>query len=75
MDEPKFIMTGRMDSTGKLEAAIIKKISDRISLRLSSFFFNSNPQAAQVHLDMDYTGNDFIHTFKIGTGLMSFNYM
>ena len=39
-------MTGRMDSTGKLEAAIIKKINDWVSLRLSAFYMNSDPMHA-----------------------------
>ena len=28
-----------------------------------------------MHLDIDYTGDDFVHTLKFGTGLMSFNHM
>ena len=64
-----------MDTTGKLEAAIIKKVNDFISLRGSAFYMNSDPQNAQMHLDMDITGDDYVHTLKLGTGLMSFNMM
>jgi mitochondrial import receptor subunit TOM40 len=32
-DSPKFILTGRWDSSGKLEAGIIKKINEMFSLR------------------------------------------
>jgi len=36
-------MTSRMDSTGKLEAAFIKKINEMVNLRLSAFYLNSDP--------------------------------
>ena len=36
-------MTGRMDSGGRLEAAIIKKINEWISLRFTAFYMNSDP--------------------------------
>lgn len=36
-------MTGRWDSTGKLEAAIIKKLNDMFNLRFSAFYLNSDP--------------------------------
>lgn len=68
-------MTARMDSQGKLEAAIIKKINEMISLRFSAFFMNSDPLNSQMHLDVDITGDDYVHTIKWGTGLLSFNMM
>lgn len=34
--KPSLILTGRWDSTGKLEAAIIKKLRDNIQLRFSA---------------------------------------
>jgi len=36
-------MTGRMESSGKLEAAIIKKMNEFISFRGSAFYINSDP--------------------------------
>lgn len=42
-DQPSFIMTGRMDSTGKLEAAFIKKINEMFNFRLSAYYMNSDP--------------------------------
>jgi mitochondrial import receptor subunit TOM40 len=68
-------MTGRMESSGKLEAAFIKKINDWVSLRLSAFYMNSDPLNSQMHLDVDLTGNDYVHTIKFGTGLYSVNMM
>jgi mitochondrial import receptor subunit TOM40 len=56
MDQPKFIMTGRFDSSGKLEAAIIKKLSDRLNLRLSAIYPNSDILYSQMHLDLDIEG-------------------
>lgn len=34
MDEPSYIVTGRMDTTGRLEATIIKKLNNYITFRL-----------------------------------------
>jgi len=28
-----------------------------------------------MHLDLDVSGDDYVHTIKYGTGLYSFNYM
>lgn len=36
---------------------------------------NSDPNNAQMHLDLDVTGDDYVHTIKFGTGLYSFNHM
>lgn len=68
-------MTGRMDSTGKLEAAFIKKINEMFNFRISAFYLNSDPLNSQMHLDVDITGDDYVHTVKWGTGLLSFNMM
>ncbi|CAD8131760.1 unnamed protein product [Paramecium pentaurelia] len=74
-DQPTYIMTGRWDSTGKLEAAIIKKLNEMFNFRFSAFYLNSDPLNAQMHLDCDITGEDYVHSIKIGTGLYSFNMM
>jgi mitochondrial import receptor subunit TOM40 len=75
MPSPKFIMTGRMESTGKLEAAIIKPLGDKINIRLTSQYQNSDVNYAQMHLDVDYEGDDYTHTFKYGSGMWGFNFM
>ena len=36
---------------------------------------NSDPLNAQIHLDLDISGDDYVHTVKLGTGLWSFNMM
>lgn len=36
---------------------------------------NSDPLNAQIHLDLDISGDDYVHTVKFGTGLWSFNMM
>jgi mitochondrial import receptor subunit TOM40 len=46
MDQPKYIMTGRWDTTGKLEAALIKQLNNYVNLRGSAFFMNSDPNNA-----------------------------
>lgn len=68
-------MTGRMESSGRLEAAIIKKVNEWLSLRFASFYMNSDPLNSQMHLDVDITGDDYVHTIKYGTGLFSVNMM
>lgn len=59
MDQPKYIMTGRLDNNGKLEAAIIKKINDRVTLRLNAMYPNSDINYSQVNLDVDIEGHYF----------------
>lgn len=74
-DQPNYIMTGRWDSSGKLEAAIIKKLNEMFNFRLSAYYMNSDPNNSQMHFDVDVTGEDYVHTIKYGTGLYSFNHM
>jgi len=42
MDAPKVIMTGRIDSSGKLETGIIKQWNEMVTLRLSALYPNSD---------------------------------
>ena len=56
MDQPKYILTARLDNNGKLEAAIIKKISDRVTLRLNAMYPNSDINYSQLNLDIDIEG-------------------
>ena len=56
MDQPRFIMTGRIDNNGKLEAAIIKKLSDRVTLRMNAMYPNSDINYSQLNLDVDIEG-------------------
>ena len=62
MDQPKFIMTGRIDNNGKLEAAIIKKINDRVTMRLNAMYPNSDVNYSQINLDVDIEGNLISHS-------------
>ena len=55
-DQPKIIITGRMDSNGKLDAAIIKKYNDRVTFRLSAMYPNTDVAFSQMHLDVDIDG-------------------
>ncbi|CAD8170352.1 unnamed protein product [Paramecium pentaurelia] len=74
-DHPTYVMTGRWDSSGKLEAAIIKRLNEMFNFRFSAFYLNSDPLNSQMHLDCDIKGEDYVHSIKIGTGLYSFNMM
>jgi mitochondrial import receptor subunit TOM40 len=75
-NSPSIIMTGRWDSTGKLEAAMIKKFNDQITFRLTSgFLAGSDLTYSQMHLDCDIEGEDYSHTIKYGTGLFSMSHM
>ena len=56
MDQPNIILTGRMESSGKLEAAIIKKLNDRLTLRLNGMYPNSDINYSQMTLDLDIDG-------------------
>jgi mitochondrial import receptor subunit TOM40 len=72
---PAFILTGRMDSAGKLESAFMKNFDERTQLRVQAMFPNSDVNYAQMHADLEYEGDDYVHTFKYGTNMWGFNYM
>jgi mitochondrial import receptor subunit TOM40 len=66
-------LTGRLDSTGKLETAVIKQFNERTQLRVSAMFFDSDHP--MVHADLEYDGDDYTHSFKYGSNMWGFNYM
>jgi len=72
---PAFILTGRMDSMGKLESAFMKNFDERTQLRVSAMFPNADVNYAVMHCDLEYEGDDYVHTFKYGTNIWGFNYM
>lgn len=49
-------MTGRQDSTGKLEAVIMKNLSKNANLRLNAGYLNSDVNYAQASLDLNLEG-------------------
>lgn len=70
-------MTRRYESSGKVDAAVIKKLNDQFQLRLTSQLANGDAanQMNAVHLELDIEGEDYVSTIKYGTGLMSGSYM
>jgi len=72
---PSYILTGRMDSMGKLESAFMKNFDERTQLRVNAAFPNSDVNMAMLHADLEYEGDDYVHTFKYGTNMWGFNFM
>lgn len=68
-------MTGRLDSNGKLEAVIMKKLSNLMNLRFNAGYLNSDINYAQVSLDLNLDGDDYTHSFKIGNQVNSVSMM
>lgn len=60
------IMTGRIDTTGKLEAVIMKKLTNNTNLRLNAGYLNSDINYAQVSLDLNIDGDDYASSIKLG---------
>ncbi len=56
---PAFILTGRMDSAGKLESAFMKNFDERTQLRIQAMFPAPDINYAQIHADLEYEGNGF----------------
>jgi mitochondrial import receptor subunit TOM40 len=54
--KPSMILTGRVDSGGKLDAVLIKPIDDKIQLRVSAMFPNTDMNYAMLHADLDVEG-------------------
>ncbi|EGR29837.1 hypothetical protein IMG5_147660 [Ichthyophthirius multifiliis] len=74
--KPKFILTGRMDSDGKLDAAIIKQLSKNWNFTFASNFpFGSDTSVSQVNVDLNYEDNNSITSFKYTTGALGFGHM
>lgn len=68
-------MTGRLDTQGKLEAVIMKKLTNHTSLRLNAGYLNSDVNYAQVSLDLNVDGDDYCHSFKLGNQVNSVSMM
>lgn len=72
---PSFTLSGRMESTGKLEAVFNKHFDERTQMRVSAIFPNSDLNHAMMHCDLEYEGDDYVHTFKYGTNMWGLNFM
>lgn len=74
--EPNYVLTGRWNSTGFLEGAIIKKLSEGVTLRYTSHKAGfMKPTDTQAMLDLDVEGDDWNSSFRLGTGQISANLM
>lgn len=51
-----FVMSGRMDTAGKLEAAFMKSLDEKTQLRLTAMLPNSDVNFAAMHCDLEYEG-------------------
>jgi len=58
MENPIFIMTGRWDSSGKLDSTIIKKFNDWLTFRLTAGYpTGAEVEYAQMFLEADIDGS------------------
>jgi len=60
---PKLILTGRIDSAGKLEGALIKPFDEKTQLRVTAMFPTSDMNYSMIHCDLDYEGMEYFETF------------
>jgi mitochondrial import receptor subunit TOM40 len=54
VQQPKLIMTGRVDTSGKVESVIMKKLTDGVNLRFNAGFLNSDVNYAQAGFDLNF---------------------
>lgn len=70
-----------MDSGGKLEAVIMKKLTESMNIRFNAGYLNSDINYAQVSLDLNIDGyflslgNDYTHSLKLGNQVNSMSMM
>lgn len=72
-DQPSVIMMGKSENTGRLEAVLIKKVSDALSLKFQAFYPNSMVEHAYLTYEADYHGADFNSNFKYNNAFQSMN--
>ena len=57
-------MTGRFDSNGKVEAVIIRRLSNTSNLRFNAGFLNSDTNYANVSLDLNIDSKNYLYYFR-----------
>jgi hypothetical protein len=58
-------MTGKSENTGRLEAAIIKQVSDALTLKFMAYYPNQQVEHAHITYEADYHGVDFNSNLKL----------
>lgn len=73
---PRYLLSARLDSTGKLDASYLKFFNKNWNLQFHSQFpFGADVKAAQVNADLNYENDDSITTFKYTTGAVGFGHV
>lgn len=72
-DKPSVIMTGKSENTGKLEAQVIKQVSDALTLKFMAYYPNHLVEHAHLTYEADYHGADFNSNLKLSDSFQSIN--
>lgn len=67
-DKPSIILTGKTENTGKLEAQIIKQVTDNLTVKFSAYYPNAAVANAHTSYEADYHGTDFNSSLKLSDG-------
>ena len=68
LHKPSIILTGKTENTGKLEAQIIKQVTDNLTLKFSAYYPNAAVANAHTSYEADYHGTDFNSSLKLSDG-------
>jgi len=73
--EPTTIMVGKIDTEGKVDSILVKKLNEYFSLRLTGQFMNKNLDQGMLMAEIDYDGKDSNSQFKVGPGHWGVSFM
>lgn len=67
MEAPGLMLMGKMDSEGRVDSVLLKKLSSRWNLKLSANFLSSKTEDGALGADFEYEDSD-------STGVVRFNH-
>ena len=66
---------GKADGDGKVDAILIRKLTNNINARLTGSFQSSNVEQGMLSLDVEVEGRDSMSVFRMGQGHCGFSIM
>ena len=72
--EPYTVLMGKADNEGKVDAILVRKLTENLSLKLSGNFPNSNVEQGMIGAELELQNKDSMSVFKFGQGHWGFSF-
>jgi hypothetical protein len=65
VEQPGTVLVAKADSEGRVDSILIKRLSNRLNLKMTANFMNSKTEDGALGADLEYEDNDSSAVFKL----------